>query len=121
MTLKKTSPKILFLIVSSSIVFVLLYAALFYYINKTEKEAYQNSVELFESKVNQLLVLESKPILTAINNDTNWDEFVDFISIKDTTWYDETISNELGIYGADYLGVYDEHKQFIMPNAYSCN
>ncbi|OYX82027.1 MAG: hypothetical protein B7Y83_16250 [Flavobacteriales bacterium 32-34-25] len=114
MTLKKTSPKILFLIVSSSIVFVLLYAALFYYINKTEKEAYQNSVELFESKVNQLLVLESKPILTAINNDTNWDEFVDFISIKDTTWYDETISNELGIYGADYLGVYDEHKQFIM-------
>lgn len=114
MTLKKTFPKILFLIISSSIVFLLLYAALFYYINKTEKEAYQNAVELFESKVNQLLVLESKPILTALNNDTNWDEFVAFISTKDKIWYEETISNELEIYGADYLGVYDQNKAFII-------
>lgn len=114
MALKKTFPKILFLIISSSIVFLLLYAALFYYINKTEKEAYQNSVELFESKINQLLVLESKPILTALNNDTNWDEFVAFISTKDKKWYEETISNELEIYGADYLGVYDQNKEFII-------
>lgn len=114
MTLKKTCPKILFLIASSSIVFLLLYAALFYYIDKTEKEAYRNSVELFESKISTLLLLESKPILTAINNDTNWDEFVNFISTKDKNWYEETISNELGIYGADYLGVYDQNKQFIM-------
>lgn len=114
MTLKKSSPKILFLIVSSSIVFLLFYAALFYYINKTEKEAYQNAVELFESKVTTLLLLESKPILTAINNDTNWDEFVRFISTKDKRWYDETISNELKIYGADYLGVYDGNKHFMM-------
>ena len=114
MTLKKTSPKILFLIVSSSVVFLLLYAALFYYINKTEKEAYQNAVELFESKINQLLLLESKPILTALNNDTNWDEFVNFIATRDKSWYEETISNELEIYGADYLGVYDQDKQFII-------
>lgn len=114
MTLKKTSPKILFLIVSSSVVFLLLYAALFYYINKTEKEAYQNAVELFESKINQLLLLESKPILTALNNDTNWDEFVNFIASRDKSWYEQTISNELEIYGADYLGVYDQDKQFIM-------
>lgn len=114
MTLKKSSPKILFLIASSSIVFLLLYAVLFYYINQTEKEAYRNSVELFESKVSQLLILESKPILTAINNDTNWDEFVDFTVTKDSVWYHETISNELNIYGADYLGAYDKHKQFII-------
>ncbi|MES2239605.1 MAG: ATP-binding protein [Bacteroidota bacterium] len=114
MTLKKTFPKILFLIVSSSIVFLLFYAALYYYINRTEKAAYQNSVELFESKISTLLLLESKPILTAINNDTNWDEFVNFISTKDKRWYDGTISNELKIYGADYLGVYDQNKQFIM-------
>ncbi|MEY2870063.1 MAG: hypothetical protein RIR01_2569 [Bacteroidota bacterium] len=113
MTLKKTSPKILFLIVSSSVVFLMLYAVLLYYIGKTEKDAYQNSVELFESKINQLLLLESKPILTALKNDTNWDEFVDFISTKKQKWYDETISNELRIYGADYLGVYDQNKQFI--------
>lgn len=113
MTFKKTSPKIFFLILSSSVVFLMLYAVLFYYINKTEKDAYQNSVELFESKINELLLLESKPILTALKNDTNWDEFVDFTITRDQAWYDETISNELEIYGADYLGVYDQNKQFI--------
>ncbi len=113
MTIKKTSPKILFLIFSSSVVFLMLYAVLLYYIDKTEKDAYQNSVELFESKINQLLLLESKPILTALKNDTNWDEFVAFIATRNQAWYDETISNELGIYGADYLGVYDQNKQFI--------
>ncbi|GGA67172.1 hypothetical protein GCM10008015_04870 [Flavobacterium palustre] len=87
---------------------------MFYYINQTEKEAYRNSVELFDGKVSQLLILESKPILTAINNDTNWDEFVNFTVTKDSVWYHETISNELNIYGADYLGVYDKRKQFIM-------
>ncbi|MEL1240972.1 ATP-binding protein [Flavobacterium flavipallidum] len=113
MTLKKTSPKILFLIVSSSIVFLMLYGVLLYYIDKTERAAYHNSVELFESKINELLLLESKPILTALKNDTNWDEFVDFIATRNQTWYDETISNELEIYGADYLGVYDKNKNFI--------
>ncbi|MBD0723708.1 hypothetical protein B6A10_00785 [Flavobacterium sp. L1I52] len=113
MTIKKTSPKIFFLIVSSSVVFLMLYAVLLYYINKTEKDAYRNSVELFESKINQLLLLESKPILTALKNDTNWDEFVDFTITKNQSWYDETISNELEIYGADYLGVYDKNKKFI--------
>ncbi len=113
MTLKKTSPNILFLIVSSSVVFLMLYAVLLYYINKTEKDAYRNSVELFESKINELLLLESKPILTALKNDTNWDEFVEFIKTKKQSWYDETISNELDIYGADYLGVYDQNKKFI--------
>lgn len=114
MTLKRTSPKILFLIASSSIIFLVLYAALFYYINKTEKEAYQNSVELFESKINTLLFLESKPIFIAVNNDTNWDEFVDFTKTKDKIWYEETISNEIEIYGADYFGVYDKNKEFII-------
>ncbi|MFC5682020.1 ATP-binding protein [Flavobacterium sp. GCM10022190] len=113
MILKKTSPKILFLIISSSVIFLMLYGVLLYYIEKTEKDAYRNSVELFESKIKELLLLESKPILTALKNDTNWDEFVDFISTRDQKWYDETISNELGIYGADYLGVYDQNKKFI--------
>jgi len=113
MEFKKTTPKILFLIASSSVIFLMLYDALFYYINKTEKEAYQNSVELFESKVNTLLYLDSKPIFIAVNNDTNWDEFVDFTITKDIAWYEETISNEIEIFRADYFGVYDKNKQFI--------
>ena len=114
MTVKKTFPKILWLIASSSIFFIILYFALFYYTKKAEKQVYKDSVEQFDNEIHKLLDLESKPILVAINNDTNWDEFVDFISSKDKTWFDETIGNELEIYDADYLGAYDADKNFII-------
>ncbi|MDN3676791.1 ATP-binding protein [Flavobacterium paronense] len=114
MTVKKTFPKILWLIFSSSIFFILLYFALFYYTKKAEKQVYNSTVEQFHNEVNKLLEVNSKPILVAINNDTNWDEFVKFITTKDTKWYDETIGNELEIYEADYLGVYDANMNFII-------
>jgi len=114
MTLKKTFPKILWLIISSSIIFIILYFALFYYTKKAEKQVYTDSVSQFDNEINKLLDLESKPILVAINNDTNWDEFVNFISTKDAKWYDDTIGNELEIYDADYLGAYDADKNFII-------
>ena len=114
MTVKKTFPKILWLIFSSSIVFILLYFALFYYTKKAEKQVYKNSIEQFDNEVHKLLSLDSKPILVGINNDTNWDEFVNFIKTRDLVWYNETIGNELEIYGADYLGAYDANKNFII-------
>jgi len=114
MTLKKTFPKILLLIISSSIFFIILYFALFYYTKKAEKQVYKDSVEQFDRRIEELIQLESKPILVSINNDTNWDEFVNFISTKDAKWYEETIGNELEIYDADYLGAYDADKNFII-------
>lgn len=114
MKVKKTFPKILWLIISSSLFFIILYFALFYYTKKAEKQVYRDSVEQFENEIHKLLDLESKPILVAINNDTNWDEFVDFIATKDKVWFDETIGNELEIYNADYLGAYDVNKRFII-------
>lgn len=114
MKVKKTFPKILWLIFSSSIFFILLYFALFYYTKKAEKQVYSSSVEQFDNEVNKLLEVNSKPILVAINNDTNWDEFVNFIKSRDAKWYNETIGNELEIYEADYLGAYDADKNFII-------
>ncbi len=114
MTLKKTFPKILWLIISSSIFFIILYVALFYYTKKAEKQVYTNSAEQFDNEVNKSLEVNAKPILVAINNDTNWDEFVKFIGNKDVKWYEESIGNELSIYEADYLGVYDADKNFII-------
>ncbi len=113
MIIKKNFPKILWLIFSSSIFFILLYLALFYYTKKAEQQVYKDSIEHFDNEVQKLLDLESKPILVAINNDTNWDEFVDFIKTKDQKWFDETIGNELEIYDAEYLGAYDAQKKFI--------
>ncbi|MFN3968515.1 ATP-binding protein [Flavobacterium sp.] len=114
MKVKKTFPKILWLIISSSIFFIILYFALFYYTKKAEKQVYRDSVEQFNNEIYKLLSLESKPIFVAINNDTNWDEFVDFIATKDKVWFDETIGNELEIYDADYLGAYGADKKFII-------
>lgn len=114
MTVKKTFPKILWLIISSSIFFIILYFALFYYTKKAEQQVYKDSVEQFNNEIRKLLDLESKPILVAINNDTNWDEFVDFVATNDRVWFDETIGNELEIYSADYLGAYDAEKNFII-------
>ena len=121
MTVKKTFPKILWLVFSSSIIFILLYFALFYYTKKAEKQVYKNSIEQFENEVYKLLEVNAKHILVAINNDTNWDEFVKFIQSKDINWYNSSIDNELEIYEADYLGVYDAQKNFIIRNQFYTN
>ena len=117
--LKKAYPKILLLIISSSVFFVFLFFSLYYYTTQVEKQVYENSTEQFDNEVIRLLDLESKPISVAIINDTNWDEFVNFIKTKDSYWYNETIGNEINVYKADYMGAYDIDKKFIMRIATS--
>ena len=114
MNVKKTYPKILLLIFSSSVFFVLLYLCLFYYTKQAESKVYSSSEKQFENEISKLIELDNKPIQVAINNDTNWDEFVNFITTKDSLWYNETIGNELNIYNADYLGTYDKDFNFII-------
>lgn len=114
MNVKKTYPKILILIITSSIIFVMLYFSLYYYTKKVESEVYQNSTQQFEKEVKKLLSVNSKPIILAINNDTNWDEFVTFTKTKDKKWFNETIGNEIDIYKADYFAAYDIDKKFII-------
>lgn len=116
---KNTYPKILFLFLSSSIFFIILYFALYNYTKKVEKQVYAASHQQFESEVNNILLLDSKPITVAINNDSNWDEFVDFITTKDAKWYNETIGNERDIYEVDYLGAYDKEGNFIIRSSSS--
>jgi len=114
MTVKKTFPKIIWLIFSSSIIFIILYFALFYYTKKAENQVYNTSIKQFNNEIYKLLEVNAKHILVAINNDTNWDEFVKFIQSRDIKWYNSSIDNELEIYEADYLGVYDAQKNFII-------
>ena len=113
MVVKKTYPKILLLIFSSSIFFVLLYFSLYYYINQVEKQVYKNTTEHFFIEVNKLFELDTQPITVSINNDTNWDEFVNFVDKKDIAWYNKIIAEELNIYRADYMVAYDVNRKFI--------
>lgn len=117
--IKSTYPRILFLFLSSSVFFIILYFALYRYTKKAEEEVYKTSTEQFTTEVNKLLVLDSKPISVAINNDSNWDEFVDFIQSKDVNWYNDNVANELNIYNVDYLGVYDVDANFVIHTASS--
>lgn len=117
MSVKKTYPKILLLIFSSSAFFIVLYLSLFYYTKQAENKVYVNSKRQFANEINKLIEIDNKPIQTAMKNDTNWDEFVNFIQTKDTSWYSETIGNELEIYHADYLGAYDVNFNFIIRTA----
>ena len=117
--IKSTYPKILFLFLSSSIFFIILYFALYRYTKKTEEQVYKDSKEQLYTEVKNILDLDSKPISVAINNDSNWDEFVDFIESKDANWYNDNVANELNIYNVDYLGVYDENANFLIHTASS--
>ncbi|WP_310380227.1 ATP-binding protein [Flavobacterium sp.] len=119
MEVKKTYPKILLLIFSSSIFFIILYYILFYYTKQVENQVYTNSKAQFTNEVTKLVVLDSKPISVAINNDSNWDEYVNFITSKDTIWYNESIANEIEIYNVDYLGTYDANQNFVIHTATS--
>ena len=111
---KSTYPKILFLTLSSSIFFVGLYFGLYTYTNRVQKQVYSASSDQFYRELNNLLILDSKPIAIAIINDSNWDEFVRFVKTRDANWYNETIGNELDIYGVDYMGTYDIQGDFII-------
>ena len=116
---KKTYPKILLLFLSSSVFFIFLYFALYVYTRKVESQVYTTSKVQLYNEVQSFLILDSKPITVAINNDSNWDEFVNFISTKDANWYNETIGNEQEIYKVDYLGAYDQDGKFIIRTASS--
>jgi signal transduction histidine kinase/CheY-like chemotaxis protein len=114
MKVKRTYPKILLLIFSSSVFFVVLYLALFYYTKQVEKQVFNNSMQQFTNEVNKLLILDSKPIDVAIINDTGWDDFVNFMVTKDTVWYNDNIGNEIETYDVDYLVAYDKNKNFVI-------
>jgi signal transduction histidine kinase/CheY-like chemotaxis protein len=96
-----------------------LYLALVYYTIKVEKQVFSNSKEQFTNEVNNLLILDAKPIDVAITNDTGWDEFVDFVETKDSVWYNDNIANEIDTYNVDYLVAYDKNKKFIIHTASS--
>ncbi len=117
--IKSTYPKILFLFLSSSVFFIILYFSLYRYTKKAEEQLYKTSNEQFYTEVNKLLVLDSKPISVALRNDSNWDEFVNFITSKNTIWYNENVANEIEAYDVDYLATYDNNKKFVIHTSSS--
>jgi signal transduction histidine kinase/CheY-like chemotaxis protein len=87
--------------------------ALFYYTKKAENQVYRSTIEQFDNEVQKLMYLINKPEQVYINNDTNWDEFVNFIKKRDLAWYNDIIANEIDIYKASQMVVYNENHQLV--------
>lgn len=114
MVVQKTYPKILLLIFSSNIFFIILFSYLYFFVKESKKQIYFNAKEKFSREVNKLLELDAKPIQVALANDSNWDEFVAFFNSKNALWFNETLGNELKIYNVDYMGAYGLDGSFII-------
>ncbi|MBW4360089.1 ATP-binding protein [Flavobacterium taihuense] len=108
-----TYPKILFLILSSSVFFILLYISLFFYTKQVENNVYRQSDEQYSKEVKKLFNYNSQSIITALNIDSFWDDFVSFFSTKNKKWYDENIASELLIHNGDYSAVYGTDKKIL--------
>lgn len=119
MVVKSTYSKVLMLLISSSIFFIILYFLLYFLTLQEERNVYAETSNRFNNEINNLLELESEPIVSSLNLNTNWDEFVNFFKTKDKKWFRESIGSEIEIYQVDYLVVYDSNCKLIISTTNS--
>ena len=105
--------KLLLLIVSTSLFFLLLYISLYLYTIKEEKQFYKNTFNQYAKEVNSLFKLNSEIPVSTIIDVTFWDELVKFTKTKDKKWYNKYIASQFETYNMDYIAVYDLNNQLI--------
>jgi len=105
--------KLLVLIISTSVLFFLLYVALFIYTSKQENNLYKTTQKQYFNEVSSIIQLNSKAPISTITDITFWDELELFTKTKDKSWYENYIASQFETYEVDYLGVYDLDGQFI--------
>lgn len=105
--------KLLLLIISTSVLFFLLYVALYIYTNKQEHHVYKSTQKQYANEVSSIIQLNSKTLVSTLVDITFWDELVKFTKTKDKKWYDVFIASQFESYEVDYLGVYGIDNQFI--------
>jgi len=105
--------KLLVLIISTSVLFFLLYVALFIYTSKQENNLHKTTQKQYFNEVSSIIQLNSKTPISTITDITFWDELELFTKTKDKSWYENYIASQFETYEVDYLGVYDLDGQFI--------
>jgi signal transduction histidine kinase len=111
--------KLVLLIISTSVLFFLLYVALYVYTTKQEHHVYNTTQEQYNNEVSSLIELNSKTLIATIVDVTFWDGLVKFTKTKDEKWYDSHIESQFETYEVDYLGVYDINNQFVIKTSNS--
>lgn len=108
-----TYSKVVFLLLVVTAGFSILFASLYYYTLRQEKQIYNNFVEQYKNEINSLIDLNSESYISVINDITYWDEFVDFTKTKDLNWFNRSIANNLDTHKIDYISAYDAKGNFI--------
>ncbi|MCO6162797.1 ATP-binding protein [Flavobacterium sp. NRK F7] len=108
-----TYSKVVFVLLVVSFGFILLFAALFYFNQKQEKEFYQTSSLGLEREINGLIDLNSDSYISLINEITYWDDLVDFVHTKDIEWFDNSVVYLIDSYKVDYIDVYTMQEEFV--------
>lgn len=99
--------KILLLIISTNLLFFLLYISLYFYTVQEEKQFYKTTFNQYNKEVKSLSELNSQAHTARIVDVTFWDELVDFTKTKDKNWYDKFSFSQIDSYEVDYIGIYD--------------
>ncbi|RKS98546.1 response regulator [Flavobacterium sp. 123] len=99
--------KILLLIISTNLLFFLLYLSLYFYTIQEEKQFYKTTFNQYNKEVQSLFELNSQAHTARIVDVSFWDELVDFTKTKDKNWYDKFSFSQIDSYEVDYIGIYD--------------
>jgi signal transduction histidine kinase/CheY-like chemotaxis protein len=105
--------KLLLLIVSTSLFFLLLYVSLYLYTIKEEKQFYKSTFNQYTNEVNSLFKLNSETPTATIIDITFWDELVEYTKTKDKNWYNKSVASQFETYNMDYIGIYDLNNKLI--------
>ncbi|WP_310558349.1 ATP-binding protein [Flavobacterium sp.] len=105
------------MILGTSILFFLLYIALYIYTTKQENKLHETSQQQYYKEVSSILQLHSKKDISTIIDVTFWDGLNNFTKSKNNKWYDTFIAQEFETYEVDYLCVYAVKGQFIKRTA----
>lgn len=105
--------RIIYVMIATALTILVLFAILYSIKSKQEKMIVEASREQFNHEVNSLLVLKGESLKQVAYDYTYWDEFVNSINNKDTSWFNENITTILSSFHLDYSCVYDTHFNLI--------
>ncbi len=108
-----TYSKIVILLLTISIGFIIIFSALFYYNYQLEKEFTESSKRELEQEVNALLDSNADSYTALINDISYWDELVNFVEKKDVRWFNNSLSYLVDTNKVDYIDAYNLNYEFI--------
>ena len=111
--------KLLVLIISTSVLFFLLYVALYIYTTKQEHKVYEITQKQYYNEVTSIIQLNSKTLVSTIIDVTFWDALKLFTESKDEKWYNTYVASQFETYEVDYIGVHNVKGQFIIKTSNS--